>query len=101
MTCFLRVRAPLALLVLAALLGSFAEAHVVRVEVTSRTDIQDGKHFGTAGAYEKITGRVYFAINPVCPHNRQIVDIDKAARNSQVEVEFSDDLYLLRLEELS
>src|SRR5437879_1435696 len=100
MTSFLPVRVPLALLVLAALLGSFAEAHVTRVEVTSRTDIQDGKPFGT-GAYEKITGRVYFAVNPAGLHNRQIVDIDKADRNSQGEVEFSADFYLLRPKDMS
>jgi len=33
---------------------------------------------------------------PCGPHNRQIVDLDKAGRNSQGEVEFSSDFYLLR-----
>jgi hypothetical protein len=74
---------------------------VVRVEITSRADIQDGKPFGTTGAYEKITGRVYFAVNPAGPHNRQIVDMDKADRNSQGEVEFSADFYLLRPKDMS
>ena len=43
---------------------STLQAHVVRVEITSRTDIDNGKPFGAAGAYEKITGRVYFAVDP-------------------------------------
>src|SRR5205085_4172691 len=30
------------------------------------------------------------------PHNRQIVDLDKAERNAQGEVEFSADFYVLR-----
>ena len=52
--------------------------------------------FGLAGPYEKIVGRVYFAVDPANIHNRQIVDLDKAPRNAQGEVEFSADLYLLK-----
>lgn len=79
-----------------ALLLTTANARVVRVEVTSRTDLQQGKPFGLAGAYEKIVGRVYFAVRPDNAHNRKIVDLDKAPRNAQGEVEFSADLYLVR-----
>ncbi|MGB7285011.1 MAG: alpha/beta hydrolase domain-containing protein [Candidatus Acidiferrum sp.] len=75
---------------------SAVDARVTRVEIISRTDIQDGRSFGLAGAYEKIVGRVYFAVDPANIHNRQIVDLDKAPRNAQGEVEFSADLYLLR-----
>jgi Alpha/beta hydrolase domain len=77
------------------------EAHLTRVEIISRTDIQDGRAFGLAGAYEKIVGRVYFAVNPANIHNRQIVDIDRAPRNAQGEVEFSADLYLLKPKDIS
>jgi len=73
-----------------------AEAHVTRVEIISRTDIQDGRPFGLAGAYEQIVGRVYFSVDPANLHNRPIVDLDKAPRNAQGEVEFSADLYLLK-----
>ena len=83
--------------ILAFLLSAVgAEAHVTRVEIISRTDIQDGCAFGLAGPYEKIVGRVYFAVDPANIHNRQIVDLDKAPRNAQGEVEFSADLYLLK-----
>ena len=71
-------------------------ARVVRVEITSRTDVLNGKPFGDTGAYEKIVGRVHFAVRPDDPHNRVIVDLDKAPRNAQGEVEFSADLYLFR-----
>jgi Alpha/beta hydrolase domain len=77
------------------------DAHVTRVEIISRTDIQDGRAFGLAGTYEKIVGRVYFAVNPDNLHNRQIVDIDKAPRNAQGEVEFSADLYLLKPKDMN
>jgi hypothetical protein len=78
-----------------------SQARVVRVEITSRTDIDNGKPFGAAGAYEKITGRVYFAVDPANLHNRQIVDLDKAPRNAKGEVEFSADLYLLKPKEMA
>jgi Alpha/beta hydrolase domain len=92
---FLRLRAMWVLAVLVWLVTT-VEARVVRVEILSRKDVQDGKPFGAVGAYERITGRVYFAVNPANIRNRQIVDLDKAPRNAQGEVEFSADLYLLR-----
>ena len=91
----LRARAMWILAVLVWLVAT-SEARVVRVEILSRNDVQDGKVFGAVGAYEKITGRVYFAVDPANTHNRQIVDVDKAPRNAQGEVEFSADLYLLK-----
>src|SRR5215472_2448211 len=81
---------------LSAVLAAPAEARVVSVEILSRADLQDGKPFGRAGAYERITGRVYFRVNPANIHNRQIVDLDKADRDAAGEVEFSADLYLLK-----
>jgi hypothetical protein len=92
---FLRPRATWILAVVISLVAT-ADARVVRVEIGSRSDVQDGKQFGTVGAYERIGGRVYFAVNPANIHNRQIVDLDKAPRNAQGEVEFSADLYLLK-----
>jgi hypothetical protein len=83
-------------LLIHAIFMSLAQARVVRVEITSREDIQEGKPFGNSGAYEKIVGRVYFSVDPANPHNRQIVDLDKAPRNAHGEVEFSADLYLLK-----
>jgi hypothetical protein len=78
-----------------------ADAHVTRVEIISRADVLDGRAFGLAGAYEKIVGRVYFAVNPDNLHNKLIVDLDKAPRNAQGEVEFSADLYLLKPKDMN
>ena len=77
------------------------QARVVRVEITSRSDIQDGKPFGAAGAYERVVGRVFFAVDSANLHNQQIVDLDKAPRNPQGEVEFSADLYLLKPKDMA
>jgi hypothetical protein len=88
-------------LTLFAFLASCAGGHVARVEIVSRSDVQDGRTFGLAGGYEKIVGRVYFAVKPENAHNRQIVDLDKAPRNAQGEVEFSADLYLYKPKDMS
>ncbi len=89
------------LLVLHALFAASLHAGVARVEIASRNDIQDGKPFGTAGAYERVIGRVYFKVDPANLHNRQIVDLDKAPRDAKGEVEFSADLYLLKPKDMS
>jgi len=74
----------------------FSRAEVTRVEITSRQDVLNGKSFGTVGAYERLSGKIYFAVDPDNPHNKIIVDLDKAPRNTQGKVEFSSDLFIIR-----
>jgi hypothetical protein len=71
-------------------------ARVVRVEVTSRSDVLNGKAFGNAGAYERLTGRVYFSLPVSNPHNVRIVDLNKAVNLKDGEVEFSSDFIAVR-----
>ena len=71
-------------------------ARVVRVEIASRTDVLDGKTFGDAGAYERITGRVYFSVPIANPHNARIVDLRNAVNLKNGEVEFSADFIAIR-----
>ena len=71
-------------------------AEVVRIDIQSRSDVLGGRAFGLAGSYEKLTGKVYFAVDPSNAINRIIADIDKAPRNAQGKVEFSSDLYALK-----
>src|SRR6267142_2609918 len=82
--------------VVAVLAPAITRAGVTRVEISSRQDVLGGKTFGTNGAYEKLSGKVYFAVDPNNQHNKIIADIDKAPRNSQGKVEFSADLFILR-----
>src|SRR5262249_29818571 len=77
------------------------QAGVTRIEIISRADLLNGKEFGLAGAYEKIIAKVHFAVDPNNPHNKVIVDLDKAQRNEQGLVEFSADLYILRPKDLN
>jgi hypothetical protein len=94
------MKRPLLILSVAMLLVASAalsaEAKVVRIEVLSRADFNGGKEFGLAGAYEQLAGRIYFAVDPNDSHNKRIIDVDKAPRNSCGLVEFSSDLVIIR-----
>ena len=72
------------------------QAEVVRVEVKSRTDILAGKSFGAVGSFEKLSGKIYFAVNPRNSSNQIVTDIDKAPRNASGNVEFSSDFYIIK-----
>ncbi len=78
---------PSSLAVCLLLAASAASAAVTRVDVTERSN--------DAG-YERIVGKVYFAVDPKLAPNRIIADIDLAPRNAEGKVEFSADLYMLR-----
>lgn len=71
-------------------------AKVTRVEVTSRTDVLNGRAFGDVGAYERILGRVYFSMAIANEHNRRIVDLQNAVNLKNGAVEFSSDFIVVR-----
>jgi len=73
-----------------------ARAEVDRIEVLERTSFAGGKSFGPVGAYERIRGRLTFAVDPNAPENQSIVDIKLAARDAQGRVTFSADFLLLK-----
>ena len=82
-----------------ALLGAtpaLTLAEVVGFDIATRTDVQNGATFGDAGAYELLTGRIHFAVDPKNARNQVIADIDKAPRNAAGKVELSADLSILK-----
>ena len=83
------------------LVVSSASAEVVRIEVTSRSDVAGGKTYGLAGAYERVAGTIYFAVDPNNPANRIITDIGYAPRNADGKVEFRSDFYLIKPKDIS
>jgi hypothetical protein len=83
-------------LVAVLFLGCAAQAALVRIEVEERSDVLGGKEFGAAGAYERITGKAFFTVDPSLEANRIICDVDKAPRNEKGLVEFSSDIYVLK-----
>src|ERR1700688_2246547 len=76
--------------------SSHLSARVKRVEITSRTDVLGGMAFGESGAYERITGRVYFTLSVGNAHNKAIVDLENAENLKDGEVEFSADFVAVR-----
>ena len=75
---------------------AIVQAEVTRLEIVRREVVLNGQAFGAAGAYEKLVGRVHFALDPRTPQNHGIVDLALAPRNAQGLVEFSADFYLLK-----
>jgi hypothetical protein len=85
---------PVALLLAAT--TTAAEARVTRIEIVKREPFAAGQAFGSTGAYEKIVGRYYGALDPSHPLNATIVDLDKAPRNAHGQIEYTADFYILR-----
>ena len=73
-----------------------AGAEVSRVEIASRRDVAAGRSFGSAGPYERITGKIYFLIDPANKRNQVIADLGKAPKNAAGKIEMSADLVILK-----
>jgi hypothetical protein len=83
-------------MLLVGLAATPLSAEVVRIEVQSRRDLADGQPFGQAGPYEKLSGKIFFAVDPALPANRIVTDLDKAPRNSAGKVEFASDFFVIK-----
>jgi hypothetical protein len=81
---------------LIVLVAAPLSADVVRIEVHSRSDLAGGQAFGAAGPYEKLAGKIFFAVDPALPANRIVTDLEKAPRNAAGKVEFSSDFFLIK-----
>jgi hypothetical protein len=67
-----------------------------RLETLRRAPFAGGAGFGAAGVYERIDGRLHFAVDPLHPANAGIVDLARAARDGAGRVHFAADLCLLQ-----
>lgn len=79
---------------LLALAPAGAAAEVIRVAVTSREPFA-ADVAGKIGPYERLRGRVVYALDPALEANRGIVDLAAAAPNEEGRVEFWADLEIL------
>ncbi len=78
------------------LAGSPAHAEVAGIDVEERGVVLDGYEFGPAGAYEKLTGRLRFSLDPEEEANRAIVDLELAPRDADGRVSASADFMVLQ-----
>ena len=77
-----------------------AEAAVERIEIVERVPFAEGAAFGQVGSYQRISGRLHFALDPEHPANAPIVDLELAPRDRRGRVTFAADFILLRPEDL-
>src|SRR5437868_2644 len=68
--------------------GSLSRMAVSHLEVTRRT--------GFAFDYERIDGKLHFAVDPTHAANARITDLDKAPRDADGTVRFWADFVLLQ-----
>ncbi len=73
-----------------------AQAELTRLEIEKREIVAGGQSFGDAGAYEKLTGRAYFEVDPEHKRNKTITDVKRAPVNFSGRVEFSADMVILK-----
>jgi hypothetical protein len=83
-------------LILSVVLPVLLPAALLRIEVAERSDVQSGKAFATAGPYERIAGKAYFAVDPNLAANKIVTDLAKAPRDEAGMVEFSADFDCLK-----
>ncbi|MFQ5533063.1 MAG: hypothetical protein ACE5EP_04345, partial [Candidatus Methylomirabilales bacterium] len=96
MTRTSRILVFLCVLTSITLAPSLGAARVVRIVVDRREDVLGARSFGAVGPYEKITGTIYFALDPRNPKNTRIVDLNKAPRNADGLVEAWANFVVLR-----
>ena len=80
---------------------STVSAEAVRIDIERRDDIADGASHGNAGAYERLAGRIHYAVDPANPANRIVTDIDYAPANGAGLVEFSADFLLVKPKDIA
>jgi hypothetical protein len=72
-------------------------AKVVKFEIVRvESPAFEGRTFGSVGTYDRIIAHATIATAPENPHNTIIVDIDRAPRNAQGQVEAITDVEILR-----
>lgn len=68
----------------------------IRLKIERTVSFADGMEFGEAGPYERLVGKVEFALDPQDAALPFIADLDLAPRNADGRVEFAADLDILK-----
>lgn len=74
---------------------------VTKIEIRKRLPYAEGRSFEGVGAYQRLLGRVHFAVDPSLEANRRIVDLKLAPVNGSGLVEFQADCEILAPVDLS
>lgn len=76
--------------------SSMLQAALHRIYVAERTDVLEGRSFGSAGPYERITGKALFRVDPKLAANAIVTDLTLAPTNAEGLVEFEADIHVLK-----
>ena len=68
----------------------------IELDITERIAFADGHAFGDVGAYERMSGRVHFAVDPRAAAQADVVDLDKAPVDDGGLVHFAADFMILK-----
>lgn len=83
------------------LIPACLNAAVTRVEIKTRESYLEGRAFDGVGAYERLRGKAFFAVDPKHVANQTVIDLELAPRNDAGLVEFSTDVEWLAPKDLS
>ena len=67
----------------------------IELRIDERRPFADGQVFGETGAYERLSGRALFAVDPVAKANLDVVDLENAPRDTDGLVRFEADFMIL------
>ena len=84
------------ILIATLLIPSLVAARVTRIEIDRHELFAGGMPFGSTGAYEKLVGTAFFAVDPEDPANAIVFDLDQVPTNPAGDVEFSTDILVLK-----
>lgn len=90
----MRLLTPVCLLMLS--LCSAAGARVEHIEILDREAFAPGADFEPVGAYERLRGRAWFALDATAVANAMVADLKFAPRDDRGLVKFSSDFLMLR-----
>lgn len=80
---------------------SVSEAKIIRIVIDKTELYANGRQFGNAGQYQRLTGRAFGEVNPADVHNSIIQDIALAPRNARGMVEYEMEFILLKPADLN
>ena len=69
---------------------------ITRLVIQRREPFASGHEFPITGAYEKLVGKIYGAVDPNNRRNKVIVKLNRAARNRRGKVEYAGDFCILK-----
>ena len=92
-----QLRRAIMLIAATVILTSPCVAKIVKFEILKvESPAFEGRTFGAVGTYDRIVARATIAVAPDDINNKIIVDLDRAPRNTQGQVEAVTDVEILR-----